>query len=75
MLAAPSVPFALPVRDMRVMYGLKQRHYAGFAASQIPHAHEYFCPIEALTAQESHHNPNLRELVGRAAVSANFLIQ
>jgi hypothetical protein len=73
--ALPTVPLVLPVRDMRVMFGLKQRHYAGFAASQIPHAHEYFVPMDRLTAEDAFDDPNLRTLVGRAAISANFLPQ
>jgi hypothetical protein len=73
--AVPTGPLVLPVRDMRVMFGLKQRHYAGFAASQIPHAHEYFVPMDTLTAEGGFDDPNLRTLVGRAAISANFLPQ
>lgn len=72
-LTEPTAPLVLPVRDMRVLYGLKQRHYAGFSSCQIPHAHEFFVPMDALTAEDSHENPNLRALVSRAAVSANFL--
>ena len=70
--AEPVTALVVPVRDMRVMYGLKPRHYGTFAASQIPHAHEYFVPMDALTAEDGHQNPYLRELVGRAAVSAHF---
>ena len=68
----PVMPLVLPVRDMRVMYGLKTRHYNGFAESQVPHAHEYFVPMEALTAEGAHENPRMQALVGRAAASANF---
>jgi hypothetical protein len=70
--AEPTAPLVLPVRDMRVLYGLKPRHYGTFAASQIPHAHEYFVPMEALTAEDGYRDPLLRELVGRAAISAHF---
>jgi hypothetical protein len=69
----PEAAISVPVRDMRVMYGLKQRHYAGFVASQVPHPHEYFVPMDALTAEDAQDNPNLRALVSRAAASANFL--
>jgi hypothetical protein len=68
----PTIPLVLPVRDMRVLYGLKARNYGTFTASQIPHAHEYFVPMEALTAENGHRDPLLRELVGRAAISAHF---
>jgi hypothetical protein len=46
--SAPTAPVTLPVRDIRVMYTLRPRLYEGFAASQIPHAHEYFAPISAI---------------------------
>ena len=70
---APSLSFIVPVRDVRVLYGLKQRHYLGFAASQIPHPHEYFVPMEALTNEEGDKDPALQALLARASVSANFL--
>jgi hypothetical protein len=69
----PSLPLVLPVRDIRVMYALKKRHYDGFAQHQVPHAHEYFLPMDALTAQDAPNNPALRALVSRASASANFL--
>ena len=37
---APTEPLVLPVRDVRVLYGLKTRHYLGFAKSQMPQPHE-----------------------------------
>lgn len=70
---APSLPFIVPVRDIRVLYGLKQRHYLGFASSQVPHPHEYFVPMESLTAAEGDKDPALVALLARASVSANFL--
>jgi hypothetical protein len=69
----PAVPFVLPVRDMHVLYGLKSHHYAGFVRHQLPHAHEYFVPMEALTAKDSDKNPNLRALLAQASATANFL--
>ena len=69
----PVVPFHLPVRDMHVLYGLKRHHYAGFARHQLPHAHEYFVPMEALTAKNGDKNRSLRALVARASATANFL--
>lgn len=64
---------SIPVREMRVLYGLKSAHYRGFVQYQLPHAHEFFVPMETLTQENSEDNPALRELIGRASVSANFL--
>ena len=72
-LAPPLVALVLPVRDLRVMYGLKQRHYNGFVKSQIPHPHEYFVPMEALVAEDAVQNPAMQALVSRASANANFL--
>ena len=68
----PVVPLVLPVRDIRVMYALKQRQYKGFAECQLPQPHEYFVPMEALVAEDAHENPAMRELVSRASVRSNF---
>lgn len=73
LVTAPRVPLVLPVRDIRVMYGLKQRHYNGFVKSQIPHPHEYFVPMEALVAEDAVQNPAMQALVARASANANFL--
>ena len=69
----PRKALILPVRDIRVLYGLKARHYENFVKTQVPHAHEYFVPMDALVAQQGHENPALQELVSRASVTANFL--
>jgi hypothetical protein len=69
----PTEALVLPVRDIRVLYALKARHYRGFAENQIPHAHEYFVPMEALTATDGHKDPALMELVSRASSASNFL--
>ena len=71
----PVTPFILPVRDVKVLYGLKPRHYQGFTQHQIPHAHEYFVPMESLTAQEGDKDPALQALISRAAARGNFLAQ
>jgi hypothetical protein len=71
--APPITPLVLPIRDIRVMFGLKPNDYAGFARSQIPHPHEYFVPMQALTAEDAHQNPAMRALLARANASANFL--
>ena len=68
----PSLQLVVPVRDIRVMYALKQRHYNAFVASQIPHPHEYYMPMDALTAEGSADDPAVRALVGRATATANF---
>lgn len=70
----PTAPLILPVRDIRVIYGLKTRHYKGFAASQMPQAHEYFCPMDALTAERSHENPAMQALIERASAASNFML-
>jgi hypothetical protein len=69
----PVLPVAIPVREMRVLYGLKSNHYDGFARHQLPHAHEFFVPMETLTAEDSENNPALQALLARASISANFL--
>jgi hypothetical protein len=69
----PTLPLVLPIRDIRVMYALKQRHYEGFAGSQLPHPHEYFLPMDALTAKDAHEDPTIQAFVGRATAAANFL--
>ena len=69
----PTMPFVVPVRDMHVLYGLKRKHYQGFARHQLPHAHEYFAPMEALTAYDGDKNPDLQALLARASATANFL--
>lgn len=70
---APVGALGFPVRDMRVLYGLKQQDYAGFIRYQLPHAHEFFAPMDVLTARDSENNPDLQALLARAALSANFL--
>ena len=69
----PTQALILPVRDLRVIYGLRGKNYEGFARHQVAHGHEFFCPMEALTALDGHENPALRSLIARAAVSAAFM--
>jgi hypothetical protein len=73
MAEQPGNALVVPVRDVRVLYALKQRHYSGFAATQIPHPHEYFVPMDAVTAEHAAADPALRALVARASITANFL--
>lgn len=68
----PQLPLVCPVRDIRVMYALKKRQYAGFAECQLPQPHEYFVPMETLVEENAHENPALRELVSRASARSNF---
>lgn len=68
----PMAPLTLPVRDIRVMYALRPRHYEGFSASQIPHAHEFFAPLSALIGPEGWQHPNLRAFIARTSPRANF---
>ncbi len=74
MLRAPLLPVVLPVRDIRVLCALRRDHYSGFARNQVPHAHEFFVPMESLTAEASETDPALQSLIGRATAD-NFLIE
>ncbi len=69
----PQTPLMLPVRDVRVLYGLKDRQYEGFARTQMPQAHEYFCPMDALTDEAGASNPAMQALIARASGAANFM--
>jgi hypothetical protein len=69
----PARPLILPVRDVRVLYALKQHHYAGFAASQVPHTHEFFMPMDALVDADAPRNPAVRALFARASANAHFI--
>lgn len=71
--AEPVLPLNVPVRDVRVLFGLKTPQYDGFARSQVPQGHEYFCPMDVLTSETGHENPRLQSLLARASVSAAFM--
>ncbi len=71
--AEPTHPLALPVRDIRVMYALKARHYVGLLRSHIPLPHEYFVPMDKRVAKDAQDDPQIRELVARASAAAHFL--
>ena len=73
--AEPTVPLVLPVRDLRVMYGLRSRHYEGFVRQQVPHAHEFFVPMDALMALNGDKDPAMQAIVARASRQANFFGQ
>lgn len=69
----PTEPLVLPVRDVRVLYGLKGRIYDGFLRTQMPQPHEYFCPMEVLTDEYGHEDPALTALIARASAATNFM--
>jgi hypothetical protein len=71
--AEPTGPLILPVRDVRVVFGLGRRNYDHFYESQIAQPHEFFCPMEALVAEDGHERPAMRDLFHRASASANFM--
>lgn len=68
----PVRSLVMPIRDLRVLYGLKERQYQGFAQHQVPHPHEYFVPMDALVMEDGDANPAMRALVARASTTANF---
>jgi hypothetical protein len=70
----PSAALIVPVRDLRVMYGLKSRHFDGFVRHHVPHPHEYFVPMTVLTAEDGDRDPALQELLARASATANILL-
>jgi len=69
----PQQGLVLPVRDVRVLYALKPRHYRSFAAGRVPQAHEYFMPMDALVAEGAVEDPAVCALLARASAAANFL--
>lgn len=71
--AQPVTDFILPIRDIRVIYGLRDQHYRGFLQSQVPHPHEYFVPMTALTAEDGDKDPQFQAFVSRACAASNFL--
>jgi hypothetical protein len=69
---APQANLVIPVRDIRVLFGLRERHYRDFAAQQMPHAHEFFCPMAALTNERGYDHPEMQALMARLCSGANF---
>lgn len=70
---APTEALVLPVRDFRVLYGLKARIDDGFVRTQMPQPHEYFCPMDVLTDEYGHEDPALTALISRASATANYM--
>lgn len=69
----PREALVLPVRDARVLFALKPIHFRGFMATQTAHAHEFFCPMDALTDENGARNPALRALLARASAASNYM--
>ena len=72
LLRPPVLPAVFPVRLTRILYGLKAEHYDGFARHQLPHGHEFFAPMDALTAEDSDKNPELQALVAARLAGVEF---
>lgn len=62
------------MRDVRVVYALKQRHYDGLLQCHAPQAHEYFMPMDKLVAQDAPDDPDVQALMARASSQANFMV-
>ncbi len=71
--AEPTTHLTVPVRDVRVLYGLQRLLYEGFARNQVPQPHEYFCPMDALTRHDGHEHPAMQSLLQRATPAAAFM--
>ena len=69
----PHVALVARVRDMRVLYALKQEHYDQVEETLVPYPHEYFVPMDALTAIDGDRSPALHQLMSRACATASFL--
>jgi hypothetical protein len=73
LLEEPRAPLVLPVRDLRVLFGLPSSKYTDFAVTQTAQAHEFYCPMTVLMDEHAPENPALRSLLARAAAAANFM--
>jgi hypothetical protein len=71
--AEPTQPLIVPVRDVRVLYALKARHYNGLLLCHVPLPHEYFLPMDKLVAKDAPEDPQIQALVARTAAAAHFL--
>lgn len=68
----PETSLVMPVRDVRVLYGLRETHFRDFAAHQVPHPHEFFCPMAALVTERAYDHPDMQALMTRLSANANF---
>ncbi len=73
LLAEPVTALVLPVRDLRVLFGLRSEHFDGFVKHQLPHPHEFYVPMDALTAENGDQDLGLRALISLASPTCNFL--
>jgi hypothetical protein len=69
----PSRALILPVRGLRVLFGLRSSHFDGFVKHQLPHPHEFFVPMDSLTAENGDQDRRLRALISRASTRGNVL--
>ena len=46
----PATAVGFPVRDRHVLYGLRRQDYECFMRNQLPHPHEWFAPMDRLSA-------------------------
>ena len=52
----------------------RYERYTGHADSGVSDPdHEFFCPMEALTADRGDEDPDMRAMMSRASASANFM--
>lgn len=72
-LTEPATALVLPVRGWRVLFGLRPEHFDGFVKYQLPHPHEFYVPMDALTAENSDQDLDLRALISLASPSCNVL--
>lgn len=68
----PETSLVMPVRDVRVLYGLREAHFRDFAQHQVPHPHEFFCPMAALVNERAYDHPDMQALMTRLSANANF---
>jgi hypothetical protein len=73
LLAEPVTALVLPVRGWHVLFGLRSEHFDGFVKHQMPHAHEFYVPMDALTAENGDQDQGLRDLISLASPSRNVL--
>jgi hypothetical protein len=69
----PVRALVLPVRGLRVLFGLRSNHFEGFVKHQLPQPHEFFVPMDALTKKNGDQDPCLRALISRASTKCNVL--
>lgn len=71
----PDADLCLPVRDIRVMYALRDRHFQDMLRHAAPGPHEFFVPMDRLIAADSHQDPDMRSVISYASASRHFMAQ